>query len=152
LTAPTFVLVTAVQALFVSAPEARPPPCFEEARALVKKIETLHMSRRGRMIELAIESRPDLLCGLFPRAFFTTVPALPAGCKHEKPSKCEFPKGLKVSPTLADEVEPNLYFRTQLIATKMREQALLSDAHARLLETLLLSGALAREEARKHGH
>lgn len=146
--------VAIVALLAVAAPSVEPPavepPCVQSAKALVKKAEALPMVRRVRVLELAIRRDPSVLCGVVEPSFFASAPEAPAGCDASKPHTCAFPKGLEIAERLAQDADPILYLRVQLIATRLTERALLSPPHRRLLETLLLASALAREEG--HGH
>ncbi|MCK6544689.1 hypothetical protein L6R52_02390 [Myxococcota bacterium] len=143
-------LAAVILALVTLAPPAAEPACVQSAKALVKKAEALPMVRRARVLELAIRKDPSVLCGVVDQSFFASAPVAPEGCDATKPHTCRFPKGLEVAERLAEDADPILYLRVQLIATRLTDAARMSAAHRRLLETLLLASALAREEG--HGH
>lgn len=136
-------------ALALALPAAPPSDCGRAAEALVAKVEALPMMRRARAIELALRKDPRILCGVTDARFFTTSPEAPVGCDRSRPASCSFPRGISVAERLAEDSDPILYLRVQVIATRLRERGVFVPAHERLLSTLLLAARIAAEE---HDH
>ena len=98
--------------------------------------------RRRGVIDLALRRDPSIVCDVVDRSFFNDAVVPPKGCT---PKACAFPKGLELAPKLIEDAGFELYVRVQIVATRLREAKMLSDAHERLLSTMLLSGALEKD-------
>lgn len=143
----------ALSLLGLAPPPLKEPPepdCVVRAKALMNKVEELPMHARARTIDLAIRRDLRILCHVVDQAFFSMAPEAPAGCNASAPASCKFPGGLPVAPKLAGDVDPVLYLRVELIAQRLRAKKRLSDAHERLLSTLLLGSAVQKEHDREH--
>jgi hypothetical protein len=103
------------------------------------------LSRRDLLLA-ALRKDARLGCGVVAPGHWSTDPPLPERCQGAPLERCVFERGLEVNETLAHDVRRRLYLQVQLAAERLREAGQLTSAHRRILETLLLSDALAREE------
>lgn len=118
--------------------------CDAQAQALLRKAESVSMSRRAPIILEGLRADAEIGCGVVPKGHWSSPPALPEGCTKDALDLCAALQALPVARQVTEDVEADLFVRVQQAAEKLAAAGHLKRAHKRLLQLLLLSDAIRR--------